>query len=527
MRIDVSKTIKNTTAKMLDAFVDSTFEFVDQPLLPSQSNFAPVDELGGPVFITSIEGSIPDDFPEGVYLRNGPNPLFGGLKSTKSIFGESNHTWVEGEGMLHALHFSKDDDFNWSLHYNNKYVETETFKQDKQRKKPSFIPIIEGDLPAVISAIMLNLHSGKVYSVAENYIPQEIDISTLKTLGNMDLSGAWNRACTSHPKRAPETGELVIVGMDAIKPYYELGVISADGKKLVHRADLKLDRCTFSHDFGITERYNVFMDFPLTIDIARLFLGGTLIKYNKEGYARIGVMPRYGDGDSMRWFEVEPNCTFHVINCFEDGDDEVVVWGCRALESVIPGPGTGPSKVNFDNSIKDGLLYDRPYEWRLNMRTGKVRERNLSADTEFSMDFPMINANFTGRKNKFGYTQVVHDSSSTEDNMPRFKGLAKLHFEQLDNKISSTTREIEEVIKVEYHMFEKNTFCSGASFVPKNGGLEEDDGWIVTFVHNEDTNTSQIFVIDAKNFSDKPVAKITLPHRVPYGFHGAFIPTSH
>lgn len=27
--------------------------------------------------------------------------------------------------------------------------------------------------------------------------------------------------------------------------------------------------------------------------------------------------------------------------------------------------------------------------------------------------------------------------TSTADNMPRFKGLAKLHFEQLDNKISS------------------------------------------------------------------------------------------
>lgn len=95
-------------------------------------------------------------------------------------------------------------------------------------------------------------------------------------------------------------------------------------------------------------------------------------------------------------------------------DKQIVVWGCRALESVIPGPGIGPSKVNFANSVKDGLLHDRPYEWRLNMRTGKVRERNLSADTEFSMDFPMINANFAGRKNKFGYTQVVHDSSSTE-----------------------------------------------------------------------------------------------------------------
>lgn len=41
-------------------------------------------------------------------------------------------------------------------------------------------------------------------------------------------------------------------------------------------------------------------------------------------------------------------------------------------------------------------------------------------------------------------------------------------------------------------MFEKNVFCTGASFVPKNGGVEEDDGWVITFVHNEDTGISQV-----------------------------------
>ena len=43
-------------------------------------------------------------------------------------------------------------------------------------------------------------------------------------------------------------------------------------------------------------------------------------------------------------------------------------------------------------------------------------------------------------------------------------------------------------------MFEKKTYCSGAAFVPKQFviSLEEDDGWIVTFVHNEDTNISQV-----------------------------------
>jgi len=45
---------------------------------------------------------------------------------------------------------------------------------------------------------------------------------------------------------------------------------------------------------------------------------------------------------------------------------------------------------------------------------------------------------------------------------------------------------------VEYHEFEGNTFCTGAAFVPKEVGLEEDDGWIITFVHDEDTDTSKV-----------------------------------
>jgi len=28
--------------------------------------------------------------------------------------------------------------------------------------------------------------------------------------------------------------------------------------------------------------------------------------------------------------------------------------------------------------------------------------------------------------------------------------------------------------------------------VPKKGGQEEDDGWILSFVHDEDSNTSQV-----------------------------------
>jgi carotenoid cleavage dioxygenase-like enzyme len=33
----------------------------------------------------------------------------------------------------------------------------------------------------------------------------------------------------------------------------------------------------------------------------------------------------------------------------------------------------------------------------------------------------------------------------------------------------------------------------------------------------------QVHIVDAKRFEDAPVAKITFPRRVPYGFHGTFV----
>jgi carotenoid cleavage dioxygenase-like enzyme len=164
-------------------------------------------------------------------------------------------------------------------------------------------------------------HAGRVFAVAENHLPQEICIQNLDTRNTWDIGGEWDRAFTAHPKVAPGSGELVTFGTDAKRPFLVIGVVSADGTKLKHRVDPKLDRCTLCHDIGVTLKYNIIMDVPLTINISRLIKGGQLIKFEKESYARIGVMPRYGDADSVIWFNVEPFCMFHLINCFEEGDE--------------------------------------------------------------------------------------------------------------------------------------------------------------------------------------------------------------
>ncbi|KAL8461813.1 hypothetical protein ACS0TY_033061 [Phlomoides rotata] len=277
---------------------------------------------------------------------------------------------------------------------------------------------------------------------------------------------------------------------------------SADGNKLLHKVDLKLNKCSLCHEIGIIERYNVIMDFPLTLDINRVLRGGPLnsiyrlIKYNKEDYARIGVMPHYGGrGDS-----------------------------------IIPGPDFGLNKFEWflkwfkqidDESDEESFL-SRAYEWRLNMQTREVAEMNLTG-AKHSMEFPMINETYNGRINKYGYTKVADPKSSSISGMAKYGGLAKLYLDEKKLESSSKVEkhlkqdEKQHTIKVEYHDFPEHTFCSGAAFMAKL----EDDGWIITYMHNEDSNTSNVYVVDAKNFLEEPVAIIDLPRRVPYGFHGA------
>ena len=51
----------------------------------------------------------------------------------------------------------------------------------------------------------------------------------------------------------------------------------------------------------------------------------------------------------------------------------------------------------------------------------------------------------------------------------------------------------------------------------------EDDGYLMTYVHDEAKAASECVIYSAKTMSSQPLARIMLPQRVPYGFHGEFV----
>jgi len=435
----ISQALKSVSSNLLERFIDRAYRFSEQPSL-NEGNFRPVNEMDEAVLLNNLDGEVPADFPEGVYIRNGPNPLNPTQTIADSIFGSTSYMYYEGHGMLHAVYFDKSSLGEWKISYRNKYVNSDTFQLER-KNQVAFVPSADGQPYATLVAFVLNIlrfekavkdsantnifeHAGRAFAVTENHLPYEINISNLNTLGPYNINGAWNQPFTSHPKKIHESGELVMMGTNPEKPHYVLGVISPDGERLVHKADLKFEEGKLIHDIGVTKRYNIIMDYPLRFGISRTFLRKPFIENDMNGKSRIGVMPRFGDAESIIWFDVENHCSYHLFNCFED-ENEVVIRGCRLLGSIIP---SGRHRVDkskwygraflqpdkdsedFDPSL-DGTLFSRPYEWRLNLENGSVHEGYITSE-KVAMDFPVINDKFVGVQNKYGYAQVA-DSLAT------------------------------------------------------------------------------------------------------------------
>ena len=78
---------------------------------------------------------------------------------------------------------------------------------------------------------------------------------------------------------------------------------------------------------------------------------------------------------------------------------------------------------------------------------------------------------------------------------------------------------------------ERRQFSFGANmiggefiFVPRDGSAEEGDGWLMGLVIDAAADTTQLQFFDALNIENGPTGAIHIPHRIPPGFHGNWIP---
>ncbi len=450
-------------------------------------NFAPIAEERDAQDM-AVTGRIPEDL-DGNFLRVGPNPAY--------IFSEEAYHTFDGDGMIHAIEFR-----NGSAHYRNRYVQTEGFKLEQAQgdwvykgmnsimdPTPNRVP--EG-APANknLANTAFAYHNNTLYALHEPSQPTVISLPELTTVGATDFDGKLKHPFTAHPKVDQKSGDMMTFGYSFAPPFVSYSVIDASGK-LVHSAEVNIQKPVFMHDFAVTEKYSLFLDFPITLDIERAIAGGPALDFEPEHGSRIGVMPRFGTDADVRWFEVETGSVVHTANAWDEGD-EVVLQASRSKTSDIAGAGL--SAENLEDT--QGLLY----EWRINLITGEVNERALS---DVHCDFTRINDTLACHKTRFVYGAVFNPERPFT-----FDGVMKF-----DNNTNTT----------DTFKYGPNRFGGEAVFAPKTGAQTEDDGYLVCFVQDEAADASECLIIDATNLAAGPVATITVPFRVPYGFHAGWV----
>jgi carotenoid cleavage dioxygenase-like enzyme len=48
----------------------------------------------------------------------------------------------------------------------------------------------------------------------------------------------------------------------------------------------------------------------------------------------------------------------------------------------------------------------------------------------------------------------------------------------------------------------------------------------MSYVHDANTDTADVVILNAEDFTGEPQATVHLPQRVPFGFHGNWLPSA-
>ncbi|MGY6501229.1 MAG: carotenoid oxygenase family protein [Acidimicrobiales bacterium] len=436
-------------------------------------NYAPVTEERTVTDLT-VTGTLPAAL-SGRLLRTGPNPA--------GPVG-ANHHWFLGDGMVHGIEI----DGGRARSYRNRFVRT-----------PS-VAAARPDLPAVgaappgsvnpgSGAVHVIEHAGRVLALGEVGLPYELT-SELETVGPYTFGGDLLTSMTAHPKRDPETGDLHFFGYDFGPVHLRYHRADATGR-LVQTEIIETPAPTMMHDFNVTATRIVFMDLPVVFSMDRLASGSMPFAWDPEYPARLGVMPIGGSGSDVRWYDIDPCYVFHPLNAYDDGDRiviDVVRYPTMFDRSTI-GPEGDPSAL---------------WRWVVDPTAGTVTETQLD---DRPTEFPRVPDALVGRRHRFGYgaardAQLVDETFDTE-------GLVK--YDMVDDRS-------------EVHQAGPGRYPGEAVFVADPDGTAEDDGWLLSVVYDASTDRSDVIVVDARDLTAPPAATVQLPVRVPFGFHGSWVP---
>ena len=381
-----------------------------------------------------------------------------------SSVNEKKHHWFLGEGMLHGIRLDSGN----ALWYKNKLVDG-------------------NDSVANTSVIS---HAGKIYAIVEaGGYPVEID-QDLNSLNTKPFYGDRNAGFTAHPKLDPDTNELHAMCYDYANNFdtVDYVVIDQNGSHKKTQS-IPFESRSMLHECAITKNYMLVFDLSVVFDLNKLGRGYFPMSWDDNHQSRIGLLSRNGESNTVQWFDIDRTYFFHTFNAYEDSNGNVSVTAAaygRLFDTDWNGPFTeSPPQLT---------------KWELNTKSGQATSTRLD---DRSVEFPRINPKLVGKFNQYAYALA---SSNLKE--PDFNEIVKY---DLKNDTS------------EVYGYGSGKFGAEPVFVPAEGAQSEDEGYLLSLVYNQETDKSDLIILNAREPKSGPLATVHLPQRVPFGFHGEWI----
>jgi carotenoid cleavage dioxygenase-like enzyme len=484
-----SQTTSSDTAATAPAAVAASTRSTGAPALgfTTLEQESVIDEL-------PVSGELPP-WLAGSLLRTGPARFEAGS-------GQLRH-WFDGLAMLHRFTIA-----GGRVSYGGRYLESRAYRALEQGGGIAYGEFATDPCRSIFSRVQSMFHPGaavtdnanvniarlgeRFIAMTETPMPVQFDPHTLDTVGVRPFAPP-GQLTTAHPHLDRAGGAMLNYAAHlGPRSSYRFFRVTPDAAKPESIGSVPVREPAYMHSFGLTERYLVLAEFPFVVNPLALALARRPYienyRWKPQRGTRFTLVDRAG-GEVIGGMRSEACFAFHHVNAFEDGE-QVVVDLC-----AYPDPGIVEDLYLERLRAGKPLAKAELVRFRLDPGRGSVTRERL---TDEDLELPRINY---GRCNERPYRYVW--------------GLS-----------CGPSGFLERVVKVDIEQgtalpFQAPGLYPGEPvFVARPGAEAEDDGVLLSLALDADAASSMLIVLDAGSLEE--LARASLPHHVPFGFHGQF-----
>ncbi|MBK7115215.1 MAG: carotenoid oxygenase family protein [Proteobacteria bacterium] len=438
-----------------------------------------------------VEGQLPLDL-DGTFYRVGPDAQYPKPKAYE------DDIFFDGEGHVSMFRFR-----NGHVDFTSRYVRNDRWKAQHEARRSLFgyYRNRASDDPSVQNVrrgshnTHVWVHANRLYALKEDSPPALIHPHTLETLdANYTFGGALtSQTFTAHPKNDPETGEMFAFGYEAAGlGSTDINVFSVgrDGQ-LKWSAWINAPYCCMLHDFAVTRRHIAFLAIPMAYSPA----SPVHWAWDSTKQPWLGVMRRGGDGKDIRWVPGPMNMSDHTMGSWSDGDR--FYWDMDGADG---------NRFPFFPHLHDSF---DPVK-------GQARVRRFSMDlskkriTNFDMQvlYPDVTGALSRQDDRYNvdpyrYGFLVSNTPGKGAGWTMFDHQARSHRTYNPGPDISLNE---------------------AVFAPRRKGAPEADGYLMGMAYFQKENRSEVLVLDTRDITAGPIARVQLPFKATPQIHGNWIP---